>query len=176
MKKSMYFSLFLAVILGSLAVFAGCAKEETGSGSMGTVEENRNVAAPKPVEEEKTVVSEKPAEEEKHKPSGQVVEITSTGQLDKILADNSVVLVQLYADWCGPCQMLKPRTKEIAKDYAGKIVVAQVNVDNNRDLTAKYKVRGIPDVRIFNNGKEAKKVVGLQPKKNYTDYIDSLLK
>ena len=157
-----------ALVLGVVIMSAGCGKDGSAP--------DQDKASQGKQEALKESVETSAANAKGHEAGSDITEISSTQQFDKILADNGVVVVQLYADWCGPCQMLKPRIKEIAKEYKGKITVAAVNVDNNREIAVKQGVKGIPDVRIFQNGKEKKKFVGLQGKKNYTDFIDSLLK
>jgi thioredoxin len=79
------------------------------------------------------------------------------------LQPDKVAIVDFYADWCGPCRKLAPILEQIAADHAGSIVIGKVNVDQHGELAAKEGVRGIPDVRIFRNGKQVDQFVGLPP-------------
>ena len=72
-----------------------------------------------------------------------------------------VVVIDFYADWCGPCRKLGPILDQIASEHGGKILVGKVNVDQNRELASSEGVRGIPDVRIFRDGREVDRFVGL---------------
>ena len=97
------------------------------------------------------------------------------GAFDAALAGHAVVLVDFYADWCGPCRKLKPTVHAIADEYSGKVGVLAVNVDKNKDLASHHGVSGIPDVRIFRAGEQAEQIVGLRGKDSYTSVIDRLL-
>lgn len=108
-------------------------------------------------------------------PSPHLIEVVSEKQLQELLAASPVVLVDFYADWCGPCRKLKPTIHELADTYQGRVAVAGVNVDNVRALAEAHLVSGIPDVRIFRGGEEKTKLVGLQPKAKYIAALDELL-
>lgn len=73
-----------------------------------------------------------------------------------------VVLVDFYADWCGPCRMLAPIVEELAQEMSGKMVVAKVDTDQSVSVAAKYEVTSIPTLILFKNGQVAKRVVGLK--------------
>ena len=88
----------------------------------------------------------------------------------KVLVD----FVSLFA-WCGPCRMVGPVIDEISSEYEGKAVVGKVDVDANQEFAAKYGVRNIPTVLVFQNGEVVGRQVGVAPKKTYTDAIDALL-
>ena len=78
------------------------------------------------------------------------------------------VLVDFWADWCGPCKTLGPVIEELATEYSDKAIVAKVNVDNEKKLAIRYKVMSIPTVILFEDGNEKKRFVGLQPKSTYS--------
>ena len=85
------------------------------------------------------------------------------------------VLVDYWAEWCGPCKMMAPLLDEVSKDYDGKLRVAKMNVDQNRDVPAKYGIRGIPTLMLFKNGELAATKVGALSKAQLTAFIDSHL-
>lgn len=82
------------------------------------------------------------------------------------------VLVDFWATWCGPCQMLAPTIAEIAEEYAGRAVVGKVNVDDEPQLAMMFGIQSIPTVLIFKDGKLAESVVGLRSKETYTALLD----
>jgi thioredoxin 1 len=84
-------------------------------------------------------------------------------------------MVDFWAAWCGPCRMVGPIIDQISIDYEGKAVVGKVDVDANQEFAAKYGVRNIPTVLVFQNGEVVGRQVGVAPKNAYTDTIDGLL-
>jgi thioredoxin 1 len=82
-------------------------------------------------------------------------------------------LVDYWAEWCGPCRMIAPILDEVAKEYAGRINIAKVNVDENQQTPQKYGVRGIPTLMLFKNGNVAATKVGALSKSQLTAFIDS---
>lgn len=81
------------------------------------------------------------------------------------LAGGGLILVDFWAPWCSPCKLVAPILNEIADEQSGKLRIGKVNVDNQQALAVKYKVRNIPTLVLFKNGKEVKRFVGLKPKK-----------
>lgn len=116
------------------------------------------------------------AAEDEDAASSAVVTVASDAQFDQLIRSNRVVLVDFYADWCGPCRALKPTIHAVAREYKGRAVVASVNVDQCRDLAARMGVRGIPDVRLFRDGKRIEALVGARKMNAYTEALDKALK
>jgi thioredoxin 1 len=84
------------------------------------------------------------------------------------------VLVDFWAEWCGPCKMIAPILDEIAKEKAGSVKVAKVNVDDNQSLSARFNIRAIPSLLLFKNGQVRDQVTGMTSKKNLIDKLDAL--
>ena len=103
------------------------------------------------------------------------LQITDASFDEVVLKSDKPVLVDFWATWCGPCRMLGPVIEELATEYEGRVVVGQVDVDNNQEFAAKYGVRNIPTVLVFKDGEVVGRQVGVAPKKTYTDALDSLL-
>ena len=85
------------------------------------------------------------------------------------------VLVDFWAEWCGPCKAIAPTIAEIAGEYAGKAKIGKLNVDNNRDSAMKFGIRSIPNLLIFNSGSVAHQIVGAVPKNNITTLLDEVI-
>lgn len=92
-----------------------------------------------------------------------------------VIKSSTPVLVDFWAEWCGPCRALAPILDEMAKDYAGRLTVAKMNVDENRDVPARYGIRGIPTVMLFKNGQLAATKVGAMPKSMLASFVDGQL-
>ena len=103
------------------------------------------------------------------------LEITDANFDEVVLKSSQPVLVDFWAEWCGPCRMLGPIIEELSSDYDGKAVVGKVDVDNNQQFAAQFGVRNIPTVLIFKDGELVNRQVGVSQKSVYTDYIDALL-
>ena len=102
--------------------------------------------------------------------------ITDATFEEVVLKSDKPVLVDFWAAWCGPCRMVGPIIDEIGQEYDGKAVVGKVDVDANQEFAAKYGVRNIPTVLVFQGGEVVGRQVGVAPKQTYTDAIDALLK
>lgn len=90
---------------------------------------------------------------------------------NEVLNSDKPVLVDFWAQWCGPCRMLGPIIEEIANDYEGKVKVGKVNVDEQPNLASKYGIASIPTVIVFKNGKPEKTLVGLRSKNEIENMI-----
>ncbi|MCA9375117.1 thioredoxin [Candidatus Dojkabacteria bacterium] len=97
---------------------------------------------------------------------------TDTGWQGDVLDASGLVMVDFWADWCGPCHMLAPTVEEIADEMGNKIKVGKLNVDENQATAAKYQVMSIPTVMIFKDGEVVEKLIGVQPKQAYVDAIN----
>jgi thioredoxin 1 len=91
---------------------------------------------------------------------------------DDVISKNSPALIDFWAAWCGPCRVLAPTIEELAEEYAGKVFVGELNVDENPETAERFQVYSIPTVLIMKDGKEVDRIVGCVPK----DHIESALK
>jgi thioredoxin 1 len=92
-----------------------------------------------------------------------------------VLQSSQPVVVDFWAEWCGPCKMIAPILDEVAGTYQGKLQIAKMNVDDNREVPAKFGIRGIPTLMIFKNGQLAATKVGAMSKSQLTAFIDQQL-
>jgi len=94
---------------------------------------------------------------------GKAIELNDAN-FDQIINSDKPVLVDFWAEWCGPCKMIGPVVEELAGDYEGKAVIGKLNVDENPSVTARFGVRSIPTLLVFKGGREVDRIVGVQPK------------
>ena len=92
-----------------------------------------------------------------------------------VLKSDKPVLVDYWAEWCGPCKMIAPILDDVSKEYAGKLKVAKLNIDDNQETPAKFGIRGIPTLMLFKNGNVEATKVGALSKSQLTAFIDSNL-
>ena len=86
-----------------------------------------------------------------------------------------LVMVDFWAVWCGPCQMVAPVLEELATEYAGKVRVLKLNTDENPEIAGRYQVMSIPTIIFFKEGRPVEKLIGARPKRQFKEIIDSLL-
>lgn len=92
-----------------------------------------------------------------------------------VVKSDSPVLIDYWAEWCGPCKMIAPVLEEISKEYQGRLQVAKMNVDENQETPAKFGIRGIPTLMLFKNGAVVATKVGALSKSQLTAFLDSHL-
>ena len=107
--------------------------------------------------------------------SDNITHVTDGNFEQEVLSSDLPVLVDFWAEWCGPCKMIAPILDEIAGEYAGKIKVCKVDVDANSDTPAKFSVRGIPTLMIFKGGNAEATKVGAISKSQLAEFIDAAL-
>jgi thioredoxin 1 len=112
-------------------------------------------------------------ESEKPQMSEHICYVTDTNFNTDVLQSGLPVLVDYWAEWCGPCRMIAPILEEVAAEYAGRLVVAKLNVDENQQTPGKYGIRGIPTLMLFKNGNVEATKVGAVSKSQLTAFIDS---
>ncbi|MCL4509761.1 MAG: thioredoxin [Bacteroidetes bacterium] len=103
------------------------------------------------------------------------VVVSSQNFETEVMKSNLPVLVDFWASWCAPCRIIAPIVEELAKEYNGKVKVAKLDVDANRDIATAFGIMSIPTLLIFNNGKVADQLVGAVPKSMLVDKITRVL-
>lgn len=107
--------------------------------------------------------------------AGKTVTVTDASFKESVLDSDQVVMVDFWAPWCGPCRAVAPILEEIADQYAGKVVVAKVNTDEEQRYAMQYGIMAIPTLIVFKNGEEVDRIQGAGPKSFYTTRLDKLL-
>jgi thioredoxin 1 len=112
---------------------------------------------------------------EKQSVSDKIIELSDDTFEQEVLESDVPVLVDYWAEWCGPCKMIAPVLEEVADDYGEKLKVAKLNIDDNPDIPPAYGIRGIPTLMLFKNGEVEATKVGAVSKSQLTAFIDSNL-
>lgn len=107
--------------------------------------------------------------------SENIVNVTDASFEEDVLKAGGAVLVDYWAEWCGPCKMIAPVLEEIAKDYEGKLQVCKLNIDENNETPPKFGIRGIPTLMLFKDGNVEATKVGALSKSQLVAFIDSNL-
>lgn len=103
------------------------------------------------------------------------IDFTDANFEELVIKSDKPVLVDFWAEWCGPCRMITPIVHELAEEYAGRAVFGKVDVDNNVGISSKYGIRNIPTILFFKNGEIVDKQVGAVPKKAIAEKMNKLL-
>ena len=107
--------------------------------------------------------------------SDNIINVTDSNFEQEVLSSEIPVLLDYWAEWCGPCKMIAPILNDIADEYSGKIKVAKINIDENPSIPAKFGVRGIPTLMIFKSGSIEATKVGAMSKSQLSTFIDSTI-
>lgn len=107
--------------------------------------------------------------------AGKLMELSAENFEAEALKETLPVLIDFWAEWCGPCRMIAPTVAQLADDYAGKVKFCKLNVDNSREIAAKYGIRSIPTLMLFKAGQVKDTIVGAQPKESLKAFLDKNL-
>ena len=104
-----------------------------------------------------------------------IIHVTDSSFEEEVLGSETPVMVDYWAEWCGPCKMIAPLLDEMAEEYSGRLTIAKLNIDDNQETPQKYAVRGIPTLMIFKDGNIAGTKVGAMSKSQLSAFIDSVI-
>jgi thioredoxin 1 len=104
-----------------------------------------------------------------------IVTLTEANFQQEVLQSSTPILVDFWAEWCGPCKMLGPVLDELATEYEGRVRIGKVNIDDHQGLAAQYGIRSIPTLLLFKKGEVANQIVGLRSKRELKTSFDSVL-
>ena len=106
--------------------------------------------------------------------SPNILTLTQDNFEKNVLKSETPILVDFWAEWCGPCKMIAPVLDELAEEYSGRVNIGKVNVDENQGLAAEYGVRAIPTLLLFQNGQVAEQMLGLKSKRDLKASLDKV--
>ena len=107
--------------------------------------------------------------------SSNIVILTADNFANEVLKSTTPVLVDFWAEWCGPCKMIAPILDELADEYTGRVTIGKVNIDDHQNLATEYGVRAIPTLLLFQNGEVAEQIVGLRSKRDLKAAFDKVV-
>lgn len=106
---------------------------------------------------------------------GNALKVDESSWDAQVMKSPGLVLVDFWAVWCGPCQMVAPIIDELAVEYSGKVKIMKLNTDENPEIAGQFQVMSIPTILIFKNGQPVERLVGAMPKRRFKEVLDSLL-
>ena len=101
-----------------------------------------------------------------------VIDLTDQSFEEEVLKSDTPVLIDFWAEWCGPCKILGPVINDVAEDFVGKVKFTKLNIDSNPDNTKKFGIRGIPTIMLFKNGEKTATSVGVLSKSELTNFLN----
>ncbi|MCH8023344.1 MAG: thioredoxin [Candidatus Marinimicrobia bacterium] len=105
----------------------------------------------------------------------EMIELSAENFDQQVVSSDRPVLVDFWAEWCGPCRAIEPALKEVAADYEDRVVVGRLNVDEHPTIASRYGIRSIPSILLFQNGEVSDQIVGAVPKSSITNLLDHLI-
>ena len=108
--------------------------------------------------------------------SQEMVHLTTDNFETEVLKNEGIIIVDFWADWCGPCRIIAPILEKIAEEFAGKVTIGKVNVDQEGSIAQNYNIRSIPTLIFFKNGQEEKRTIGVMPKNEIAGILTDLVK
>ena len=105
----------------------------------------------------------------------EMIELSAENFDQQVVSSERPVLVDFWAEWCGPCKAIEPALKEVAADYEDRVVVGRLNVDEHPTIASRYGIRSIPSILLFQNGEVSDQIVGAVPKSSITNLLDNLI-
>ena len=103
------------------------------------------------------------------------IDVTEQTFDEEVLTSEEVVVVDFWAEWCGPCKMIAPVVEELAEEYDGKIKFAKIDIDSSPNIASRYGIRGIPNLTIFDKGEVVGQLIGVQPKASIKKRLDETI-
>lgn len=107
--------------------------------------------------------------------SDKIITLTKDNFEQEVVNSDKPVIIDFWAEWCGPCRAVAPIMDELANEYEGKIKIGKVNVDNEGELAMKYRIMSIPTVMVYKDGQMVEKIIGARPKEEFAKFIDKNL-
>ncbi|MCH8836818.1 MAG: thioredoxin [Candidatus Marinimicrobia bacterium] len=105
----------------------------------------------------------------------EMIELSAENFDQQVVSSDRPVLVDFWAEWCGPCRAIEPALKEVAADYEDRVVVGRLNVDEHPTIASRYGIRSIPSILLFQNGEVSDQIVGAVPKSSITNLLDQMI-